>query len=411
MVAIILAAAIYYGVVRSKAPPPAKLETSAVTRGDLLESIASTGTLSATQEVIVGSQVSGIITKVLVDYNDDVKAGQLLAVVDPQTLQAQVDVARATLAQRRVSYEEAARQLADGKPLLEKGYLSNQDMRALEVAARNTKAQLDSAQVDFNKQSVQLKYAEIRSPIDGVVMTRSVDPGNTVQASMQAPTLFVVASDLRKMKILANVDETQIATIKQGMRARFTVSGIANKTFNAVVNQIRLKSTTVNNVVTYIVVLDAENPDKLLFPGMTATIDFILSNLENKLLVPNGALRMRIPDELRAEQTSPAAPGTGDAGARRPSGAAANRDASRGAVWKVNAQGKAYRVPVRVLASDLTTSAVEPVRDDLLQEGDPVITRVIDANPATGAASSGQGNRTMSGGAPGFGPGGFGGGR
>lgn len=431
---IVAAAGYYYGVMRPKTAEKTTLETSAVTRGSLVESISSTGTLSAAEEVTVGSQVSGIVTKVLVDFNSEVKAGQLMAVVDPQTLQAQLTVARAAMSRMQTNYDEAVRQLEEGKPLREQGYLSIRDLRTLEVAVRTSKAQLDSAVSDYNKQNVQLQYAEIRSPINGVVMSRTVDPGNTVQASMQAPTLFVVASDLRKMKILANVDETQIASIKDGMKAHFTVSGIANKVFNASVRQVRLKSTTTNNVVTYTVVLDADNSEKLLFPGMTATIDFIVSNIENALLIPNSALRMRIPEALRVADTAPpgagpnagpnARPNAGPNGG--PAGGNPNRggfagfggppgagggpprgfggDPNRGLLWMLNAEGKAYRVPVRIIGSDLTTTAVQSMRPDALKEGDMVVTRVVEPKGAAAAAPAGNNqNRNVI-------PGGFGGG-
>ncbi len=451
LVALAAAGGAYYWSKQAKKTEVTTLEKTAVTRGNLIESISSTGTLSALDEVTVGSQVSGIITKVLVDFNDQVKTGDLLAVIDPQTLQAQVDVSRATVSQRQVSYDEATRQLEEGKRLYEQKYLSERDLRALEVTARNAKAQLESATVDFNKQNVQLKYAEIRSPIDGVIMTRSVDPGNTVQASMSAPTMFVVASDLRKMKILASVDETQIAQIKEGMKARFTVSGIADKTFNASVRQVRLKSTTSNNVVTYTVVLDAENPEKLLFPGMTATIDFIQSSIENALLIPSAALRLRVPNELRVEADQQQGPqgaegmfGGGSSKGMNSSGMSGMPEGmptggmppmgqnggppagfaggqgmggmpggGRNAVWLVNAEGKAHRVPVRILGSDLTSTAVEPMEPDALKEGDEVVSRVVEPSSTSSAASgsrSSQGNMNMMQGPGGLGGGGFPGG-
>jgi HlyD family secretion protein len=429
LVALVTVGGVYYWSRQAKKTEVITLDTTEVSRGNLVESIASTGTLSALDEVTVGSQVSGIVTKVLVDYNSQVKKGDLLAVIDPQTLQAQVGVSRATVAQRQVSYDEAVRQLAEGKRLFEQKYLSERDLRALEVTARNAKAQLDSATVDLNRQNVQLQYADIRSPIDGVIMTRSVDPGNTVQASMTAPTLFVVASDLTKMKILASVDETQIPQITLGMKARFTVSGIADKTFNATVRQVRLKPATNNNVVTYTVVLNAENPEKLLFPGMTATIDFIQSNIENALLVPTAALRVRIPNEQRVaadqQQLTPAGqaglragpppgppPGPPGAGAGDRVGAAQSGRPPGGKpniVWMVNAEGKAYRVPVRLLGSDLTSAAVEPLKPDTLKEGDQVVTRVIQPNNASSAAGAPGGNPNRGMAPPGGMGGGFGG--
>lgn len=443
---LLLAGGVVWWLARSKDAQAAKLGTTEISHGDLIESISSTGQLSASEEVTVGSQVSGTVSAVYVDYNSPVKKGQLMAVIDPKTLQAQVTSAKASLERARFNYEEALRQLEEGKPMHEKAYLSEKDMRTLEVAVQTSKTELDAAQSDFDKNNVQLQYAEIKSPIDGIVMQRSVDPGNTVQSAMTVPTMFVVASDLTKMKILATVDETQIPSIKEGLKATFTVSGIADHTFDAKVKQIRLKSTTTNNVVTYTVVLDAENPDKLLYPGMTATIDFILSSYKDKLLVPSAALRMRIPDELRADaqqKDGPAAdyppgkppegapngqrgqfppgqmPGFGGVGGPRPEGAGRMPPADMGtggprqmaAVWKVNDKGKAYRVPVRVLSSDLTNTAVEPLREGDLKQGDRIVTRVIDPKASTQAANTanpGQ-DRNMMGGMGGMGFGGGGG--
>ena len=559
LVALVAAGGVYYWSKQAKKTDVITLDKTAVKRGNLVETIASTGQLSALQDVTVGAQVSGIVTKVLVDFNDYVKKGDLMAVIDPQTLQAQVDSSRATLAQRQTAYKEAVQQLEDGKPLHAKGYLSDKDLRTLQVAVSTSKAQLDAATTDFNKQNVQLQYAEIRAPMDGIISNRNVDPGNTVQSSMQAPTMFVVSSDLHTMKILASVDETQIPLIKEGMKARFTVSGIPDKTFNASVRQVRLKSTTTQNVVTYTVVLDAENPELLLFPGMTATINFIQSSLEDVLLIPNSALRINIPTDMRvatdvgplkaqAESSQSAqvadgkqassvtvgsfssvsvaaigmstekaqsshsaggmlaredgaassgSSGSGMSGQRERGqngehtgggmrsgadgggssdgsvGGMSGRDRSmasdagasssgagggmsgrdraqsgeaggslvasseggsstgamgggmsgskdmgqssshsggartiRTAVWMVNAEGKAYRVPVRVLASDLTSSAVEPLNADALKEGDEIVTRVINPNSSSSSTSSSSRNALQ-----GFGTsGGFGGG-
>lgn len=426
LLALLVGGGAWYWSKRPRPEDAIKLETSEVVRGDLVESISSTGQLSALEEVNVGSQVSGTITDVLVDFNSPVKKGELMAVVDPKTLQAQVTSAKAALFRTQTAYDEAVTQLEEGKPLHRQGYLSDKDLRTLEVAVQAAKSQLTAAQSDYDRNNVQLQYAEIRSPIDGIVMTRSVDPGNTVQSNMTIATLFVVASDLARMKILATVDETQIATIKEGMKATFTVSGIADKTFDATVRQVRLKSTTTNNVVTYTVVLDAENPQRVLFPGMTATIDFILDKLEGRLLVPSSALRMRVPELLRVEDEKPKAPDAPGGGANA-AGAAGNRAGGGmqrrpgrmdgpgggkqiGIVWMLNAEGKAYRVPVRILGSDLTHSAVEPLRGDL-QQGDSIVTRVVDPTADEEAARSGNSNqnRMMGPGMMAF-PGGGGGG-
>jgi HlyD family secretion protein len=387
-------------------------ETEAVVRGDLRETISSTGNLQALQTVMVGTQVSGTIDNLYVDFNTKVKRGQLLALIDPSVLDAQLESSRAALSQAKARYEDAVSALEEGERLLKQAYIADRDMRTLKVAVTTTKAQLDSATADHNRAIRSRQYAEIRSPIDGVVIERAVDRGQTVAAGFQTPTLFTIAEDLKSMQIVASVDESQIGSIKVGQQAGFAVSAFPGKKFNATVKQIRLKSTVTQNVVTYAVVLDADNSSGELFPGMTATVDFVLKDLHDVLRVPSGALRIsRVPEEMmdaetlkRTQEMQAARNGANGAGpptmgeggptpaqiqefrARMAQNGGASGGAGRGntgTVWVMQADGKLSRVPVRILGSDMSATAVEPLRGEL-EPGDKVVTKLT-ASQAQGA--------------------------
>ncbi len=389
-------------------------ETEEVARGDVRETISATGALQAIQTVTVGTQISGTIEKLNVDFNSKVKRGDLLAMIDPSVLDAQLESARAALAQANARYNDAVSALEEGERLLKQNYISDRDMRTLKVTVTTSKAQVDAATADFNRAKRNRQYAEIRSPIDGVVIDRAVDRGQTVAASMQTPVLFMIAEDLQKMQIVASVDESQIGSVEVGQQASFTVSSFQGKRFNASVRQIRLKSTVTQNVVTYAVVLDADNSSGNLLPGMTATVDFVLKDLRDVLKVPSAALRIqRVPEELQDEETlkrtkemeaarsGNGAPGNrpagaGEGGAPTPEQMAQRRQrmaqgegggrVNMAAVWVMKPDGKASRVPVRILGSDMSATAIEPIRGEL-NAGDRVITKLAAANAQQGAAT------------------------
>ena len=419
----------------------ATVETEEVARGNLRETISATGTLEALQTVQVGTQVSGTIEKINVDFNSKVKRGELLALIDPSVLDAQIESSRASLAQATARYNDAVAALKEGEELLAKAYISDKDMRTLNVNVATTKAQLDAATADYNRALRNRQYAEIRSPIDGVVIERAVDRGQTVASGFQTPTLFTIAEDLEHMQIVASVDESQIGSVKIGQPADFTVSAFPSKKFKASVKQIRLKSTVVQNVVTYAVVLDADNESGKLLPGMTATVDFVLKDLSDVLRVPSAAMRVqRIPEtymdeeslkrlkEREQAQTQAAngqaggqagtfpggrPPGIGEGGNFTPEqrqafrermaamqnggGAAPGSGGAIGAVWIMKADGKATRVPVRVLGSDMSATAIEPLRGEI-KPGDKVITRVVNA---AGAPVANASRSILPGGGPG----------
>lgn len=272
-----------------------------ITRGNLETVVSSTGTLSAVGTVEVGTQVSGTIDKIYVDFNSKVKAGELLAVLDTTFLSAAVRDARAGLVRSQSQYDQQKAVFDNSKQLFDKGIISELDYISAKTSLDVAKSNLQSAQSALDRSITNLRYAVIRAPIDGTIINRNIERGQTVAASFSTPTLFTIAEDLAKMEILAQVDESDIGQIQVGQIARFTVQAYPDKKFEGTVTQIRLQPETVQNVVNYTVVVEARNNDHILLPGMTATIDFLVEEKDNVLLVPNLALRFIPTDEMTAE--------------------------------------------------------------------------------------------------------------
>lgn len=259
--------------------------------GNFELTVSSTGTLAAVETVEIGTQVSGTIDKLMVDYNDTVKNGDVLAVLDQSLFKVAIQNAKAGLLKAQAELKEAESEYKRNKPLYEKGYISEQEFLPLETAVTISKASLLSAKASLQQAEIDLKHTVISSPIDGIVIDRSVDAGQTVAASLSTPTLFLVAKDLSQMQIETNVDETDIGQIQKGQHVRFSVQSYSDRIFTGTVRQIRLQPETVDNVVTYTVIVEASNEPGLLLPGMTATADFIVHDTQNALLVPVAALQ------------------------------------------------------------------------------------------------------------------------
>lgn len=272
-----------------------------IKKGDLNVVIISTGTLEAMSTVEVGTQVSGRIDKLFVDFNDEVKKGQLLAVLDTVSLAAQVRDQMASLERAKALYNQAVAVHERNKSLYEKKFISELDFIESQTNVESAKASLKSAESSLERAKTNLDYAFIHAPIDGKIINRNVEQGQTVAASLSAPTLFTIAEDLSSMRILASVDESDIGQIEVGQKVKFTVQAYADKNFEGEVTQIRLSPNVVQNVVNYTVVVKADNSDKLLLPGMTATVDFYVDQRENVLLVPNVALRFQPSEEMMEE--------------------------------------------------------------------------------------------------------------
>ena len=243
------------------------------------------------ETVEIGTRVSGTIDKLMVDYNDTVKKGEILAVLDQSLFKVSILSAKAGLLKAQAELKQAQNEYNRHKPLYEKGYISDEEFALLKTAVDTLKASLLSAKATLQQAEINLEYTVISSPIDGTVIDRSVDAGQTVAASLSTPTLFLIAKDLSHMQIETNVDETDIGQIQKGQVVRFTVQSYFDRTFTGSVRQIRLQPETVDNVVTYTVIVEAANESGLLLPGMTATVDFIVDDVENALLVPVAALQ------------------------------------------------------------------------------------------------------------------------
>jgi HlyD family secretion protein len=267
-------------------------------KGDVANTVNSTGTLSAVQTVEVGSQVSGIVRKVLVDYNDEVKQNQVLAILDKTLFEVAIRDAQAGVNRARAKLNQANTELKRNQTLYQKGHISEIEFLGIETSAEIAKADLETAQAALNRAQTNLDYTVICSPIHGTVIERSVEGGQTIAASFQSPKLFVIAEDLTRMQIEASVDESDIGQIKKGLTVSFEVQAYPDKNFNGIVRQIRLQPTTIQNVVNYTVVVDASNENGLLLPGMTASVDFLVEKKRGVLLVPNTALSFKPSSEL-----------------------------------------------------------------------------------------------------------------
>lgn len=277
-----------------------RLETAQVERGTIANSVTATGTVEPVTEVDVGTQVSGIIDKLYVDYNDVVKAGQLIAEMDKVNLQAELKSAEAQLASSKTEFEYQQKNYARSKVLHEKQLVSDTDYETATYNYEKAKAAYEQSQASMVKVRRNLEYATITSPIDGVVINKVVEEGQTVAAGFETPTLFTIAADLTKMQVIADVDEADIGNVKEGQRVQFTVDAYPNDTFEGVVQQVRLgesddssssTSSSSSSVVTYEVVITADNPDLKLKPRLTANVTIFTMEEENVLLVPNKALR------------------------------------------------------------------------------------------------------------------------
>ena len=288
-------------------PPPAGipswLQTAQVSSGDLEVTVACTGSLKAMGTVEVGTEVSGTIKQVLVDYNDQVKKGQVLAELDLEPFNAEVDKTRAETLRAKALLRQAEAEYRRNQPLVDEGHLSAQEFLEYETGLATAKADLLTAEAAQKKTMINLRNARIRSPIDGTVIEREIEKGQTVAASFNTPTLFILAEDLARMEIEADVDESDIGLIRQGQKVRFSVQSYPDELFPGTVAQIRLNPTEESNVVTYTVVIEADNAQGLLLPGMTATIDFVVNAVADTLLAPNSALQYaarEMPDEKGA---------------------------------------------------------------------------------------------------------------
>ena len=270
----------------------------AVERGDLEQVVAATGSLDAVTTVQVGTQVSGIISDIYVDFNDDVEEGQIIARLDRTLLEISVAESQSNLTRSQAQYEFVNRNFERTKALFEDQLVSESEFDQAQYDMRTAQAAYESSRISLQRAERNLGYATVYAPISGKVIERNVDPGQTVAASMSTPQLFLIANDLTEMQILASVDESDIGSIEEGQQVRFTVQAYPDDGFTGTVSQVRLQSSTQENVVNYTVAVDVRNEDGRLLPGMTATVEFLVQTVTDVLKVPNAALRFRPPEEM-----------------------------------------------------------------------------------------------------------------
>lgn len=423
------------------APEPVKMSftTAAVTVGDVASWVTATGTLSPRVTVEVGSQISGRITELFADFNSPVKKGELVARIDPLLFESEVASARASVATAEANIQGTKAQLENARLAHERALLLAQkklvaqseadealsQLRLAEAQLAANEAQLAQARANLNLKLTNLAYTKIYSPIDGVVISRDVDVGQTVAASMQAPTLFTIAEDLRKMEIHTSVAESDVGVIARGMAVEFDVDAYPNAVFRGEVKEVRYSPTTEQNVVTYNAVVSVENPDLRLLPGMTAQVRFKVAEEKGALLVPNTALRFKPSEEFLAEARklrgddkkargrTPPGPPPGPP----PFGPPTAPGRKMSFVWLLDANEKPRPVPVHASISDgkhtaVTVAAPPPgfappnapatpeLKAPALKSGDRVITSYA-GGQGTSATKSRMGPPRRMGGFPG----------
>jgi len=374
IVAVIATIYYYRGDVKAEAPA---FTSAAVSRGDVISTVEATGTLEAVTTVQVGSQVSGTISALHADFNSEVKKGQVIAELDSSLFQTQVEQARATVARLQADSDRTKVQAADADlklkrahELFDKQLIPKTDLetaestaRSAEAAVKGAEAEIVQAKASLNQAQVNLSHTIIKAPIDGVVIARNVDVGQTVASSLQAPTLFILARDLSEMQVNASIDESDIGEIAPKQDVRFRVDAYPNETFTGKVKQVRLQPVVQQNVVSYVTVIDVPNRELKLKPGMTAAVTIETARADDVLKVPNAALRFS-PRSTSSNAANGARPA--HAGGR---GAKPGNDGGH-AVWTL-VQDRPTRVPVQPGISDGRDTAI---LDGDLSPGTEVLT-------------------------------------
>ncbi|MCP4686188.1 MAG: efflux RND transporter periplasmic adaptor subunit [bacterium] len=393
----------------SEADGSSGYKQDAVTRGSLENIISSTGVLSPVTTVEIGTQVSGTIANVLVDFNDLVAEGQLLTVLDTVLLKASVLEAEAGLERTEAQLVQARSDFDRYEALFDQALISEAEYLPFSVALTTATANVKSSKASLARSRSNLEYAVITSPISGTVIERNVEAGQTVAASLSTPTLFLIAEDLSRMEILVDVDESDIGEISEGLSVKFEVPAYPDDIFTGSVSQVRLQPKTISNVVTYTVVVEAGNDGNRLLPGMTATVDFIIESREDVLLIPNSALRFQpseavmasfqerrrsemeaLPDSVKAQRRG-RGPGTGGGvpGNMGNRGFGASNMPEVGRVWYLDEEGQPAMAMLRTGISD--GSSTEVLRSRHLTEGTQVITGNVVTTSTSSSASSGFG--------------------
>jgi len=395
--------------------------TAKVERGDIHDVVEATGTINAVITVQVGSQVSGVITKLNVDFNSRVRKGDIIALIDPALFEgavlqasADLDSAKANVVAARANLEKVKASLVQTKAdydranqLTAQNITSKQQLDlakanydsmvasvgAAEATVTQTEAQMNQKAAALRVAQTNLNYTVIRSPIDGTVVARNVDVGQTVAASLQAPTIFTIAQDLSKMLVYTKTDESDVGNIKPGKQVTFKVDAFPKETFRGTVTQVRMNPTIVQNVVTYDTMIEFDNPELKLFPGMTAYVTIPVASVQNALKLPNTALRYKpliSPEEILRlyqqygideKETEAATQSSQPAGTPEPNITRVAR-ATRAVAWKLHTENTIEPVEVSLGITDHAFTEVRAVLKGALKEGDNVIVRSISSKPA-----------------------------
>ncbi len=406
-VVIAIALGVRYFVLSSSSAEVGALVSEKVSLATIATTISATGSLEPVDQVEVGTQVSGDVSKIYVDFNDIVKKGQIIAEIDKSKLEATLYQVQIAYESAKNDYEHALQTFERTKKLSETNSASTVDLETAEYAMNTAKFSMDKSASEVKQAKLNLGYSIIKSPINGVVLERSVDVGQTVTASMSTPTLFILAKDLKLMKVMADVDEADIGAVKKGQRVEFTVDAFQNEKFKGSVQQVRLNPTETSNVITYTVVITAENPDLKLLPGMTATCTIVTEEIVDAISVPVKAIKFTpaegtpmlnpkdMPHPSRPKQDTAASskdedmgpPGMMGGGA--PGGGGSKKKSSSSSpkisgshVW-VNLNGKVAPRPVKTGISDGVN--VQILKG--LSVGDSVIVRQEDPTVAKTAAT------------------------
>lgn len=346
----------------SRTPPGSEFRTVTLDRADIVKTVSANGTLNPVVLVNVGTQVSGTVQRLRADFNDRVKAGQVLAELDPALFRAALGQSRGNLANAEASLRLAEANERRSRVLFDKGYIARMELDQAIQALGSARAQVATAQATVQRDETNLRYSVIVSPVSGIVVSRSVDVGQTVAASFQTPTLFTIAQDLKRMQIDTTVAEADVGGVRVGQPVQFTVDAYAGRDFQGRVRQIRLNSQVLQNVVTYDVVIDVANPEEILLPGMTAFVGIVVGERNRVLRIPQAAFKYR-----------PAAAGP-------PSKPA---EAGEKTVYRLE-QGRPAPVEIRTGLGD--GKFVEMVSGDL-REGDTLVVEDLKQEPADSGTS------------------------
>jgi HlyD family secretion protein len=384
------------GVRQCRGPGASNYQTATVTRGPITQAVTATGTLNPVVNVQVGSQVSGNISKLFADFNSQVKAGQVVAQIDPVLFQATVTQTEGDRASAQAALELAKLNAARTQELYTKKNSSQSDLDTATASLHQAEANVKIKQGALDKAKADLNHCTITSPIDGVVISRNVDVGQTVAASLQAPVIFTIANDLSKMQIDSNVAEADVGVVSVDQNVDFTVDAFPTQVFRGKVVQVRNAPITVQNVVTYDTVIGVSNPDLKLKPGMTANVSILIAQRENVLQIKNAALRYRPADATPTESKAPGGSGGSRPGGSRPGGprqgGGRERQTERTVYILQNGAGRPKPVQIKTGISDgIVTEVLEG-----LKEGDRAVTaEMTSANTATPAPNpfSGGGRR------------------